>query len=451
MRTLSGSQFVGTALKLVAIAAAALTLGADQSGDLGRQVLGPMDGWAAFTPGTTGGSAASADQIYTVTNRQELIAALNNGVYPPSSSIPSSTPKIIYVDGTIDANVDDANQPLTCDDYNRNGYTLDAYLAAYDPAVWGRDTVPSGFPETVRVASQQAQQARVRIRVGSNTTIVGVDRKATLKGAWLDLRTTGGVVPTNIIIRNLRFEDTYDCFPQWDPTDGSLGNWNAQYDSISLRDGDHVWIDHNEFADVETADERLPIYFGRLFQVHDGQVDITNSANYVTVSWNVFRDHDKVMLIGSSDSRIADRNLLKTTVHHNLFENVGQRTPRVRYGQVHVFNNYYRLKEAPTYQYSWGVGVESAIFAEKNFFRTDDSVSPDQFIARFNGLAIVTLETLVNAASSNKLVDVRQEYNATHDPDLLDSVGWVPTLVGEVTPTSQVPAAVLLGAGPFNW
>jgi pectate lyase len=34
----------------------------------------------------------------------------------------------------------------------------------------------------------------------------------------------------NVIIRNLTFEDAFDCFPQWDPTDGASGNCNSQYD-----------------------------------------------------------------------------------------------------------------------------------------------------------------------------------------------------------------------------
>ena len=89
--------------------------------DLGRQMLDANDGWAAFGGGTTGGASADPQNVFVVTNRRELIAALNDGVYPPSSSTPSSTWKIIYVDGSIDANVDDDNQPLTCDDYNRNG------------------------------------------------------------------------------------------------------------------------------------------------------------------------------------------------------------------------------------------------------------------------------------------------------------------------------------------
>ena len=52
--------------------------------------------------------------------------------------------------GTIDGNVDDANQPLACLDYYRNGYTLDAYLAN-----------PTGM-ETARNASALAQRARMR-------------------------------------------------------------------------------------------------------------------------------------------------------------------------------------------------------------------------------------------------------------------------------------------------
>jgi len=96
--------------------------------DLGRETLAPNDGWASYGAGTTGGAAATPDQVYVVTNRQELVAALNNGVYGPGTN-PSNLPKIIYVSGVIDANVDDNNQALTCEDYYRNGYTPEAFQA----------------------------------------------------------------------------------------------------------------------------------------------------------------------------------------------------------------------------------------------------------------------------------------------------------------------------------
>ncbi len=333
--------------------------------ELERETLAPDDGWAASGAGTTGGSLAMVDQIYTATNRAELIAALNNGVPSSTSpSNPSNVPKIIRVQGTIDFNVDDENQPLACEDYFRPDpttgelFSYEAFEAAFDPSgPWGRVN-PSGPQERARVASAAAQQARVRIRPGSNTTIVGLGKHAALKGIWMDIRGTANVADsrTNIIVRNLSFVDTYDCFPQWAPNDGALGSWNALYDSISLRDTNNVWVDHNRFADEETADVALPSRFGVLFQVHDGLLDITNASDLVTVSWNVFRDHDKVMLIGSSDNAPNDVGKLRVTLHHNLFAALGQRVPRVRFGQVHLYNNYYKICAAPGYGYSVGSG-----------------------------------------------------------------------------------------------
>jgi pectate lyase len=425
--------------------------------DLGREVLPPNDGWAAYGTGTTGGSLADPSQVYVVTNRAELIAALNNGVSSATSpSNPSDEPKIIYVDGTIDMNVDDNNQPLTCEDYYQNGYTLEAFLAAYDPAVWGR-VAPSGDLENARLASRNVQQDRVRIRIGSNTTMVGLDKHATIRGGWFDIRGSSTVNRINIIIRNLTFEDTYDCFPQWSPTDGELGSWNALYDAISLRNTDHVWIDHNTFRDHETADETLPQYFGMLYQVHDGLLDITNASDFVTVSWNRFENHDKVMLIGSSDSASADRGKLSVTLHHNLFENVGQRVPRVRFGKVHVYNNYYKIDNPDNYVYSWGVGKESAIYAQNNFFRVKKhaEITPDRFITVLNGTAIFEEGTLLNSPSRSRRhggeVDVVAAYNELYDPDLVEDVGWTPELFVDLMDTRHVMHVVEAGAGPFHW
>ena len=186
-----------------------------------------------------------------------------------------------------------------------------------------------------------------------------------------------------------------------------------------------------------------------LFQVHDGLLDITNASDLVTVSWNRFVNHDKLMLIGSSDSATADRNKLRVTLHHNLFWNIGQRAPRVRFGQVHVYNNLYRIGNEENYQYSWGVGIESQTYAENNFFRTDEGITPDRFITRLNGTAIFETGTLVNGKSHRHLVDVVDAYNAVNDPDLLDTVSWAPTLFLELDPTKKVPEIVEEGAGPF--
>ena len=167
---------------------------------------------------------------------------------------------------------------------------------------------------------------------------------------------------------------------------------------LSLLGATHVWIDHCAFTDGDNPDSSQPLYFGRPFQVHDGELDITNGSDLVTVSWNRFVDHDKVMLIGSSDSSTQDPGKLRVTLHHNLFANVVQRMPRVRFGQVHVFNNFYQLPLPDAYGYSWGVGVQSQIFAENNFFMAG-AVAPGSFISRFNGTAIFAFGTLVNGHS----------------------------------------------------
>jgi len=419
--------------------------------DRGQETLPPNDGWASFGAGTAGGAGAAPEQIYVVRNRRELIAALNNGVPSSTSpSTPSNAPKIIYVEGTIDANVDDQNQPLVCEDYYRNGYTLEAFLDFYDPeGPWGR-VPPSGALENARIASRDAQQARVRIRPGDNTTIIGVGSNATIRGAWFDVRGSAATPRRNIIIRSLTFQDTYDCFPQWSPTDGALGSWNALYDSISLRDTTNVWVDHNTFEDRDTADSTLPHHFGVIYQVHDGLLDITNASDLVTVSWNRFANHDKTMLIGSGDTAPADVGKLRVTLHHNLFENTGQRSPRVRYGQLHIFNNLYAIEDPEAYSYSWGVGIQSQIYAQNNYFRTSAAIAPADVIDRLNGTAIYAAGSFVNGKSKAFEVDLVAAYNAAHTPDLVPTVSWTPTLFVTIHPTQAVEGLVSGSAGPFK-
>ncbi len=426
---------------------------AETNRDLGRQTLASNDGWASFgtnnlgLAGTTGGASADDAHVYTVTNRQELVAALGGSN--------NATPKIIYVQGTINANVDDNNQPLTCEDYTTGtGYSLAAYLQAYDPATWGRATRPSGPLETARQAAARNQAARIRFTIGSNTTIVGLD-DARIVGANLIVDRVD-----NVIIRNITFQDAYDCFPQWDPTDGSAGNWNSAYDSISLTTATHVWADHNAFNDGDNPDSNQPLYFGRPYQVHDGSLDITRGSDLVTVSWNRFTDHDKTMLIGSTNnpgtpgSPTSDLGKLRVTIHHNVFSNVLQRVPRVRFGQVHIYNNYYEITDAESYGYSWGVGVGSQIYAQNNYFNTVEEVTPDQFIYDWRGTdrtATLHVEgTLVNGHSAHNRVDLVAAYNAVNDPDLPSGSSWTPTLYTKIDPTQSVPGLVVHQAGPLH-
>src|SRR5699024_1346284 len=63
------------------------------------------------------------------------------------------------------------------------------------------------------------------------------------------------------------------------------------------------------------------------------------NAQHVIVSWNHFKDSNRVLLVGSNDGidSLPDRRLI---MHHNYVENVTQRVPLYRGGHAHIYNNY---------------------------------------------------------------------------------------------------------------
>ncbi|GGM06788.1 pectate lyase family protein [Micromonospora yangpuensis] len=405
---------------------------------LGRQALPAGDGWAAAGPGTTGGSTATADQVHLVRDRAGLVRALGGD---NATNRFNATPKIIYVEGAVDGFEGPDGAPLGCDDLADPEYSLPAYLAAYDPAGWGR-VAPSGPLEAARVRSVANQTRQTQINVGPNTTIVGL-RGATLTGLTLMIDTAN-----NVIVRNLTFDDARDCFPAWSPTDGETGNWNSQYDQISVRRSANVWVDHNTFTDGDNPDSAQPSYFGRPYQVHDGSLDITHTANLVTASFNRFVGRDKLMLIGSSNTVGPDVGRLNVTLHHNVFDGVLQRLPRVRFGQVDLYNNFYRLA-GPGFEYAVGVGVQSAVYAENNYFALGADIAAADLLYDWGGTAITTRGNWVRATGDRaRPVDLVAAYNAAHEPDLGSDAGWTPTLrAGPVLPAALVPLTVPLLAG----
>lgn len=404
---------------------------------LERQVLGANDGWASLGPGTTGGSAATRQHVYDVHDRAELLAAF---------SAAGDQPKIVRVHGTIEANVSADGRPLSCADYAAGtGFSLEQYLEDFDPASYGRDAEPAGPQEDARQAAATRQAAVIRMDIPSNTTIVGATPRSSITGAAL--RVNGA---TNVIVRNLTLRDAADCFPAWDPTDGDEGNWNSEYDLLQVINGaTHVWVDHGAFTDAPNLDTHQPSYFGRPYQVHDGAVDVTNGSDLVTLSYNRFTDHDKLLLIGSTDSPTrGDPGHLRVTIHHNLFENVGQRAPRVRYGQVDLYNNHFviRADSSIPYEYSLGVGIESHLYAEANAFTLSRGVAASSIIRPFKGTAVTTVRNAVNG----RFVDLLAAYNATAaaDAQLVRDTSWTPTLRTRVTAPQAVPHQVDRQAGP---
>jgi pectate lyase len=181
---------------------------------------------------------------------------------------------------------------------------------------------------------------------------------ATIRHAEWNVKATN-----NLIIRNLTFDEMWE----WDET--SKGDYDKNdWDYIKLGDGSDatkVWIDHCTF-----------------YKSYDGIVDIKGASNGVTISWSQILPGDgsngafikaqmdfleankasmvmynklrtggltqdqitqvantvkKGHLIGATEKN-SDNTSLQVTLHHNYYKDLQDRMPRLRGGDVQVFN-----------------------------------------------------------------------------------------------------------------
>jgi len=455
------------------MAAVTVAGAAEVQSPFARQALAENDGWAAAEGGTRGGADATAEHVYLVESRKQLVDALAAG----------DAAKIIQVKGTINLSSDDSGKELVEKDYADPEYDFDKYVETYKPEVWnvqpfvkGRPPEASGPLEDARKRSAQAQKAVVVIEVPSNTTIIGLgDDAKIVKG---NLRILTGT--DNVIIRNIAFSDSYDYFPEWSPRDSFStkkgaegcqetyvdaktgpqmcrgGRWNSEYDLISIEGATHVWIDHCSFDDGDRPDKMHPPVFPaphnefeQKVQHHDGLVDVIKGANYVTISNSVFRDHDKAHLVGSSDKLTSDGGKLKVTFRHNHYINAMQRTPRVRYGEVHVYNSLFEgdrgRKEYP-FRYAFGIGAESHLYSEANVFALDDGATAADAVANYRGKVFFDQGSILNG----KDINLFEAFNAEKpDKAFGAEIGWKPALyVAPPLPAAEVAAYVKANAGP---
>lgn len=75
---------------------------------------------------------------------------------------------------------------------------------------------------------------------------------------------------------------------------------------------------------------------------YDGLLDVSHASDWVTISNTYFHDHWKADLIGHSDNNAAeDTGHLHVTETGNFWQNIGSRTPSIRYGVGHIYNSYF--------------------------------------------------------------------------------------------------------------
>jgi len=351
----------------------------------------------------TGGAGAAATNTYVVHNRKELLDALanvNSPTYATDTLAAKNEPKIIYVAGTIrgnelaDGSLADANTYRTTP--NPNSYDFDLYVKWFDTAYKaGLQAMADGGdadaaaqlalvnsqPGSARTTFSNNQKSQIQFQVPPNTSLLGVGADAKLVDGYLSLNTFsptfGQTLDSNIIIRNIEFQVAQDLSPAWDPTDTSTGNWNARYDGISIVTSRSIWIDHCTFSDGEHLDNLEPTPFNnKHVQRHDGLIDIEDGSDDITISYCIFRMHDKTTLIGSTGGGTMGQENYETgreriTFSGNLWESSVQRAPLARWGHFHIYNNVYRGSTAdPAYPLSYfiGMGTQSSILSETNAF-----------------------------------------------------------------------------------
>ncbi|MFA9439916.1 hypothetical protein ACDA63_09790 [Uliginosibacterium sp. sgz301328] len=288
-----------------------------------------VDGYAALgTKVTGGGVVAETDATYRkVTTPAEFIAAIT------AAKIGTKPAPVKVIEIMNDLNLG----------------TIESGLPISGP-YRAQKTQPQIHPELILTG-----MSLIDIQKIDGLTIFSKNG-ATLRHGELNLKDVN-----NVIIRNLKFDEAWE----WD--EATKGDYDKNdWDYITLGDGTaatKVWIDHCTF-----------------YKAYDGIVDIKGGSSGITISWSeilggdsrggafikaqmdyleankptmykklrdngltqdqitqVTRTVKKGHLIGAT-AKDTKNNSLQLTLHHNYYQDLQDRMPRLRGGDVQVFN-----------------------------------------------------------------------------------------------------------------
>ncbi len=220
--------------------------------------------------------------------------------------------------------------------------------------------------KVIYVSGTMGAGVATRVVVAANKTIIGLPGARLIGG--FDIKTN------NVIIRNMKIQG-----PGAVDVNG--------VDCIMIDGGTNVWIDHCD------------IYDGQ-----DGNMDIVNGANFIAVTWCKFYytsasiNHQFCNLLGNSDSKTTDRGKIKVTMMYNWWASgVVERMPRVRFGQVHIVNNYFNSRQA---NHCVRAGIEADLLVESNYF---DSTRTPIDLFQNNFTAVTSRNNFYVATTGNNL------------------------------------------------
>ncbi|MBQ9101547.1 MAG: hypothetical protein IJY51_00485 [Treponema sp.] len=223
--------------------------------------------------------------------------------------------------------------------------------------------------------------------VGSNKTLVGESGKD-YGFKNINVKISG----SNVIVKNLHFGDVIgeDYF-------GGSGN-----DAMSIKGGEHVWIDHCEFSSSLTPVEvdGTAIDFSKHnFEVdlegencteeekwtkdfYDGLLDISETSRFISVSNSYFHDHWKACLCGGSNDNASSQpqgSLVRLSMYNNYFEKIHARQPLFRFGKAHIYSSY--LKGLGDSSSGIEVRAESRVYVDNVYF---EDINSDKTVGCWN-------------------------------------------------------------------
>jgi pectate lyase len=247
------------------------------------------------------------------------------------------------------------------------------------------------------------------IRCRGNKTIIG------LPGSHI----TGN-------IKCYRSEEGNNIFRFLDiDNDGGAGDG----DCISIDGASHIWVDHCTFTNGG-----------------DGNVDIKNGADYVTVSWCIFQytrhtDHDFSNLIGHDDGNgSTDMGHLLVTFHHNWYSTFcHERMPSVRFGKAHIYNSYFSCAGN---NYCTRTRLYAQCLVENNYYKNVQNPW-ERYVTEAGG------DPGLLHASGNIFENVTWHVGSDSDVVLIDGTDTVftPPYTYTLDNAADVPALVQYGAG----
>lgn len=272
---------------------------------------------------------------------------------------------------------------------------------------WASSRENNTTPEIVYISGKISSSTSqiVTIKHGANISILGIGSSSELENVGINIRDY-----ENVIVRNLKIHEI--LYPN---------------DALTLDKINHGWVDHCEL--------HSKIGDGITVDTYDGLLDIKKGSKYITISWCYLHDHMKTVLIGhtDSDSQKEQDSEIRVTFHHNFFENTNGRNPSLRYGAVHMFNNY--LNDIDDY----GIAVRKGAHAklENNVYHNVNiPITTDKFKG-IDGYACASGNIFSGTSGSNSITQTGCDwwtsttlpYSYTLDP-VSSVISTIPDNVG---------------------